>query len=483
MSNADNIGLAATEARIQARSAGLRKELGIVDLALAQIVYIVTLEFFGTAARAGPSHVVLWLVAIAFFFVPQALVVAYLNRLMPLEGGLYEWVRIAFNDRLGFMVAWNLWLYVAFLVAEYGFVGVSYIAFALGPRADWMVSNKLLAVVASSAMVGGLVCVSALGLRIGKWVSNVGGILTLAALGVLIGIPVVNFARGTTQSYHPLRLVNPGISLFSLSVFSKMTFGALCGFEFIAIFGGECRDAGRNLRRSVLITAPVIAFLYIFVTGAILSFTQPGDVNLIAPVPQALSSGLQSFGVARVLAPLTIILLLGNCLATANLSFSASARLPMVAGWDDLLPAWFTRLHRTYKTPINSIFFVGAVTLGASIGALIGVNEQEAFSLIQIWGFTLYGLAYLAMFAIPLVGSNQRGMRPKLWLQVAAASGFLVTLLFVVLSIFPVVDVADPVTYAWKTVGVIAGTNIVGALVYAVGRRRPLGVASAGSMR
>jgi hypothetical protein len=114
---------------------------------------------------------------------------------------------------------------------------------------------------------------------------------------------------------------------------------------------------------------------------------------------------------------------------------------------------------------------------------LIGVNEQEAFSLIQIWGFTLYGLAYLAMFAIPLVGSKRRGMRPKLWLQVAAASGFLVTLLFVVLSIFPVVDVADPMTYAWKTVGVIAGTNILGGLVYAVGRRRAVGGASTASTR
>jgi hypothetical protein len=72
------------------------------------------------------------------------------------------------------MVAWNLWLYIALLVAEYGFVAVSYIAFALGPRAEWMVSDKLLAVVASSAMVGGLVCVAALGLRIGKWVSNGG---------------------------------------------------------------------------------------------------------------------------------------------------------------------------------------------------------------------------------------------------------------------------------------------------------------------
>jgi hypothetical protein len=42
-------------------------------------------------------------------------------------------------------------------------------------------------------------------------------------------------------------------------------------------------------------------------------------------------------------------------------------------------------------------------------------------------------------------------------LRVAAGSGFVVTLLFVVLSIFPVIDVPNPASYAWKTVAVVWG--------------------------
>ena len=58
-------------------------------MVLAQFLYIMIPEFFGTAARAGPSHVALWILAIAVFFIPEALVVAHLNRLMPLEGGAF----------------------------------------------------------------------------------------------------------------------------------------------------------------------------------------------------------------------------------------------------------------------------------------------------------------------------------------------------------------------------------------------------------
>ena len=57
-----------------------------------------------------------------------------------------------------------------------------------------------------------------------------------------------------------------------------------------------------------------------------------------------------------------------------------NTRLPMVAGWDGLLPQWFTRLHERYQTPVNSIVFVGAVTLAFSILGLIGVGNKKPFN-------------------------------------------------------------------------------------------------------
>ena len=59
------------EAAVQARSAELRKELSISDLAFAQILFIVGLQWVGVAAKQGPAHVIFWLIAIAFFYLPQ----------------------------------------------------------------------------------------------------------------------------------------------------------------------------------------------------------------------------------------------------------------------------------------------------------------------------------------------------------------------------------------------------------------------------
>ena len=143
------------------------------------------------------------------------------------------------------------------------------------------------------------------------------------------------------------------------------------------------------------------------------------------------------------LAPIVILLLLLNYLCSYPLYFAANSRLPMVAGWDHLLPRWFTPLHPKYRTPINSILFMAGVALVASLAVLIGVGSQESFALLQTWGWTCYGLAYLAMFAIPLFSAKDKGLRPGYWLRIGSASGLLVTLLFVTLSVVPIIDVTS----------------------------------------
>ena len=208
----------------------------------------------------------------------------------------------------------------------------------------------------------------------------------------------------------------------------------------------------------------MIALIYIFTTSAILAYVSPDAVDVIGPIPQALRRGFGNYG--GVIVPVAIFLLLANYLSTFGLYFSGSARLPMAAGWDHLLPAWFSRLHSRYRTPVNSILFLGGATLAASIAALIGVGEQEAYELLLTWGFTFYGVAYLALFAIPLFAPKKSGIRPRLALRVAAGSGLLVTLLFVGLSIFPVIDVASSWRYSVKIAEVVLGANLLGWMIY-----------------
>src|SRR5262249_9164941 len=120
---------------VEARSAGLRKELGFRDLALTQILYVVGSAWVGVAAKLGTSHVFFWTMAIALFYLPQAAVVIHLNRHMPIEGGLYQWANVGLGHFAGFITAWNLWAYTISVIAGFAVVMATNASYLVGPAA------------------------------------------------------------------------------------------------------------------------------------------------------------------------------------------------------------------------------------------------------------------------------------------------------------------------------------------------------------
>src|SRR6266576_451066 len=114
--------LATVEREVAARSASLKKELRLFDLVLTQVVFVFGTVWVGFAATLGRSQMAFWLIAIATFYLPLAAVVIYLNRLAPLEGGLYQWAKGAFGDFLAFLVAWNFLIFVILVMSGIGLI-------------------------------------------------------------------------------------------------------------------------------------------------------------------------------------------------------------------------------------------------------------------------------------------------------------------------------------------------------------------------
>src|SRR5947207_12468527 len=148
-----------------------------------------------------------------------------------------------------------------------------------------------------------------------------------------------------------------------------------------------------------------------------------------------------------------------------SIYFAGNTRLPMVAGWDNLLPAWFAKLHQRYRTPVNSILFVGVVTLVFSLLPLIGVLEEEAFQIQDNAATMFYALIYIVLFAIPFVALSRFGVKAPMWLKFASMAGLIVSIVSGMYAMFPVKPVAQPLALALKIFAVVVVANIVGALL------------------
>jgi amino acid transporter len=375
--------------------------------------------------------------------------------------------------------AWNFGIWALLVVSNLGIVTAASLSYALGPQAAWMAGSGVLITALNIGLFAFILLVNIPGLGIGRWVAHFGTTVTLLVTALLIVLlffhPHASAAHPHVSPQRPFSLALPLVTAMSLNLFSKITFNSLTGLEQVAVFAGETRNAGRAILRSAWIAAPIIALIYICMAGAMLTYTSADQIDLTAPIPQVLAA---AFGGAAD--ALDLGLLLGRCailaLAIATIAqyavvIAEISRLPMVAAWDHLLPAWFTRPHPRYRTPTRSLAVIVVLAVLLCLLASAGTGAQEAFQLLVTSGNVCYGINYLLMFAVPLMAGARFGNRPSLVLRIGCVSGIAVTLLQIVFGLVPIVGVSSSWVFGLK-VGVTAlAANLVGIALYWRGAR------------
>jgi amino acid transporter len=145
----------------------LRRVLTFWDLVLYYSVTGFSLRWIATAAAAGPSALVIWIVAALGFFVPLVFTTLELSSRYPEEGGIYVWSKRAFGPFAGFITGWTYWgsnlpylpglLY--FAAANALFIG--------GPAWQAWSSNSIYFIVVATVGLAIAVTMNVVGLNVG----------------------------------------------------------------------------------------------------------------------------------------------------------------------------------------------------------------------------------------------------------------------------------------------------------------------------
>ena len=450
---------------------GLHRQLSLRDLVISQVLCVVGSTWVGVAAGLGKAETLMWIGAMVLFYLPMAASVIGLNRAMPLEGGLYVWAHRAFGNLGGFLTAWNIWFYGIAVTAAILYQIPTELAYLIGPRAEWLPENRAAALIIVGALVVALTLAEVRGLEIGKWIHNAGGVAMMIAFAGLICLGPWALLRHNPLHWTPLALEIPPHDLRTLALFGQMLFGALCGLEYIAILAGESKAPERTITQSVWFASPIICAMFILGTGSVVAFVPRGEINFIAPIPQTFRMALGNVGIGNLLATTAILLVEVRLLGAVSLLMTGVSRLPLAVGWDELIPPWFTKLDPRWKTPVNSILCTSVLILLLVVMANLGVHAQEAFQVLSNASLTHYEVAYLAMFAIPLVGAAGLRRKHPAWLKWTSVVGLGSTIFSLLISAYPFVDVVNPMAYAAKIVCTLVASNLLAFVFYKVRTR------------
>ncbi len=456
---------------------GLKRELRLRDLVPMQLLLVIGVSWAGIAAKQGSTHPAMWVVGVLFFFLPQVAVVTYCAQLWPLEGGVYQWAKHAIGPMAGFLSAWNYGLYAVLLVSSIGIQAATSLAYAFGPKAAWMADSRGLTFGLNLFLFTLMLGVNIPGMKLGKWVTHFGAgmilIVTATLLLVLVWHPGAPAAHPHISPQKPFVLACPVFTVMAINLYFKVAFNALSGLEQVAVFAGETKNAARSVMLSAWIAAPAVVVIYVLMTSSMLTYTPASQIDLAGPIPQVLAAAL-GVGVGAWLGRVMILGLMLYLIASYIMIMAETSRLPLVAGWDAVLPAWFTKLHPRYRTPVRSLTVIVGLSALASVLASVGAGREEAFQVLQNSNQICFGVYYCAMFGVPLAMAFRRTEKtPGFWILVSAVLGLIVTVAEVILANFPIVEVNSTLGFAVKVLLTAVGLNLVGFWIYWRGTRKP----------
>src|SRR5204862_6269830 len=115
---------------------------------------------------------------------------------------------------------------------------------------------------------------------------------------------------------------------------------------------------------------------------------------------------------------------------------------------------------------------VGAVTPVMAISSHVGAGLQEALQLVDKAANVFDASVYFMMFAIPIFGAGAVRSGAPIWLRIAAICGAIVSLSAIFSTVYPIIDVPSPLSFAVKIIAVTAIANAIGVAIFLAGKKR-----------
>lgn len=364
------------------------RRLGVLDLTLITIGAVIGSGIFRTpavvATRAhSPSLIVLCWVFGGLIALIGAFVFAELAARRPVDGGLYAYLRDAYNPLVAFLLAWQL-----MLLSYVGSTALSAVLFAdyLLPLTGLNLPTRPIAVFA----IAGVTLVNVLGVRGGTTWQNVLVALKVLGIGCVIagGLAAHPLASHAAPAYGA-PLAARGI-LAALGAAMLPVLFSYNNFQSTAYMTAETLNPARNIPRGLVTGVVAIVAIYLLANAAYLHVLGAGALARTATpatdVMRVAFGAPGEFIVAAAIAASTLGFLSNAVLLAPRVYFQIAA--------DGLFFKQVAWISPATRVPVIAIALHGAIS---AIVAASGSYEQ-ILNWISAWTWLFTILAAFSIF-------------------------------------------------------------------------------------
>lgn len=344
----------------------LQRRLGLFQSTVLNMIDMVGIGPFVTLpivmGLMGGMYLYAW-IAGAILSLVDAMIWSELGAAYPLAGGSYNFLKEAYGKNgagkmMSFLYVWQT-IIQAPLVAASAAIGFAQYFVYLIPLEAWQ-----------QKIVSGCVIIFVTILLYRK-IENVGKLGVLLWLGVIATLGWIIF--GGISNGHFFAPLHEMTGAFSWSSIASFAFGQACvktiysylGYYNVCHLGGEIKNPGKNIPRSMFISVIGIAVLYLSMNLSV------GSVISWHEIKAWQASGQNNFIVSTFIerlygskaAVVATIMILWVALASLFAVMLGYSRVPYAAAVDGAFFKIFAKLHPTKNFPYVSLLILAAFAL------------------------------------------------------------------------------------------------------------------------
>ncbi|MBL4654543.1 MAG: amino acid permease [Bacteroidia bacterium] len=283
--------------------------------------------------------------------VTGALTFAELGARFPGAGGIYVYLKEAYNDFVAFLFGWaNLLVVNTGAIAALSIACAYYLGFII-PLSE---TGKIVIAVSLIVIV---TIINIFGVKKGELFSNV--FTGLKLLGI-VGIIVTGILFGTTEIKY-FELNNYEVPTNLTSAFGLALIGVIFsygGFQHASFLAGEAKNPARTVPLAMIIGTLVVACIYILTNIAYLHLL---PVSAIANSERVAADAINTFlPIGGIVIAIIIVI---STFGTAGIFTLSAPRIYFAMAQDGIFFRKLAEIHPKYKTPVFAILIQSSVAI------------------------------------------------------------------------------------------------------------------------
>ncbi|OAA93108.1 APC family permease [Clostridium coskatii] len=366
-----------------------KKKFRMFDVILTVICVVFVAEAAAPVAAIGNQQFFWWILLIVAFLLPYGLIAVELGTTYEGQGGMYDWVKRAFGNRMASRTAWYYWLNFPLWMASLAVMIPQILQIITGTSIP-----TLPTIIIELAFIWIVVFISFYPVSDSVWILNGAAVLKMLLALTLGGLGIYGAMTHGVANAFTVRSFLPTLDMKSISLISVIIFNML-GFEVVCTFTDSMENPKKQIPQAIIIGGIVIAAIYIFSSFGISAAIPTSQISTSSGMIDALQilTGQKTGMFIGVMAFIFMLTLFGNMI-----SWSLGVNnVVQYAAEDGNMPKVFIGKSKKNGMPIGVSIMNGIVATVVVVIAPFIPNQDLFWSFFAL-NLVMFLSSYIPMF-------------------------------------------------------------------------------------